>query len=242
MVEFQACGGKQEKTKTTSAQAFSRLILLTAGMTTLLFAGPPARQVAIIGASVGYGWNVSEWPQRMQSPAYRIEMLPVYAFDKSEAITDLLMRPKRTFRLTRSYILGFFKTSHPKPQLVIIKECAAYFPGNVATYRAMVSRWVTQCRDAGVIVALATVVPVTSEHAKKKPGRIEGISQYNDFVRAYCAANKIPCLDLEKAVRLGDHERFLNPAFTSGDGLHINRTGYDKLDTALGRFFEKQGV
>jgi hypothetical protein len=191
-------------------------------------------RVLLLGASVGDAWNFSEWPMRMHRDDYAMEMVAEYAFDKTNALEEIFMRPRRKFRLTRTYLRGFFEPGPRKPDILIIKECAAYFPGNLETYKGLVKSWVRQCREAGIKPVLATVVPVTQEHAQGRPGRLEGILAYNDWVRAYSKENNIGLLDLEAALRIGDSDRSLRTDLTSGDGLHLNTNAYAILDNLLG--------
>jgi hypothetical protein len=203
--------------------------------------GSSRRRVLLLGASVGYEWDVPAWPQRMKNTQYMVEMVPEYVFDKAAALEEILMRPRRKFHPTRTYVKGFFRPAPQKPKLLIIKECAAYFPGDLAAYTTVIQRMVTQCLAAGVRPALATVVPVTAEHAARKPGRLEGIHAYNDWVRSYTAAEHIPCFDFEAVVRTDPKARLLKPEFTSGDGLHLNRAAYDALDADFAAMLQAAG-
>ena len=84
-------------------------------------------RMLVLGASVGWKWDLPAWPARMKQESYYLEMVPYYRFDKSEALAEIIMRPKRKFRLTRTYLKGFFKEKPKKPELLVIKQCAAYF-------------------------------------------------------------------------------------------------------------------
>ena len=81
--------------------------------------------------------------------------------------------------------------------------------------------------------AVTTVVPVTKEHSKSNPGRLPGILAYNDWIRDVADKEQIPCLDLEKALRVSASDRSLHPELTSGDGLHLNKKAYERLDELL---------
>jgi hypothetical protein len=187
-------------------------------------------RVLLLGASVGKEWNFPQWPQRMNKSGYIFEMVPCYSFDKSQAIDDILIRPKRKFRMTRKFIKSLLKPAPRKPDIIIIKECAAYFPTKPAKYKALVNQWVAQCQEAGIEPVLTTVIPVTREHAEDKPGRQEGISEYNDWVRKYALKMSLPLLDLEAALRIDRADRFLRSDLAAEDGLHLNSRAYEFLD------------
>lgn len=187
-------------------------------------------RILLLGASVGQAWNLPEWPNRMQCNQYAFEMIRVYDFDKSKALEEILMRPKRKFRLSRTFLKSLLRPPMQKPDAIIFKECAAYFPGNFKKYKLLINKWVTQCKAGGIKPILATVIPVTDEHSKAKLGRLVGILQYNDWIRLYAINSGIYCLDLERYARVNETERLLRVDFTSGDGLHLNAKAYQALD------------
>lgn len=189
--------------------------------------------VILIGASVGKDWDLAGLPARTGARGATFETVTLYRYDKGEAVKDVLLRPMRPFRPTRSYLRGFFQPTPKVPEIVILKECAAYFPGDLPTYQTMLEKWVRQLDERKIKVAVATVVPVTREHAAAKPGRIETIRAFNDWVRDYASRTNHALLDLEAVLREGEQERFLKAEYTSGDGLHLNRAAYDLLDRRL---------
>lgn len=192
-----------------------------------------ATKVVLLGASVGQEWEVGGMPKRLGNNRFQFEAVQAWQFDKTEALEEVLMRPKRKFKPTKSYLKGFFEPAPMKPDVVIIKECAAYFPGDLARFKSLVQKWVASIKASGKKPALATVVPVTSDHARRKPGRIEAIRAYNDWIRELAAAEKLPLIDLEAALREDATGRLLKAEYTSGDGLHLNRKAYDVLDKTL---------
>jgi len=219
----------------------SLLLLLAASIILALsVAGSPAwaagtekTRVLLLGASVGQSWEISGIPRRLNDGRFEFEAVQAWQFDKTETLEEILMRPKRKFKPTKTYLKGFFGPS-PKPaDIIVIKECAAYFPGDLANYKELVKQWVSRIKAAGKKPALATVVPVTRKHALGKPGKIESIREFNNWIREYAAAENLPLVDLEAALREGDNGRFLKDKYTSGDGLHLNRQAYDLLDRLL---------
>jgi hypothetical protein len=197
------------------------------------------KRFILVGASVGHAWSFSQWPIRMKQTNIICEMIAAYTFDKTEALEEVFMRPKRKFRLTKSYFLGFLKPAPKRPDYVIIKECAAYFPGDQEKYKSLVKEWLTLCTQNNIRPVLATVVPITLEHSQNRPGRLEGILAYNDWVRSYAQSNNIPCLDLEVMLRVNDNQRSLRLELTSGDGLHLNQEAYRILDIGFLNFVER---
>lgn len=191
------------------------------------------KRIMLLGASVGKAWNLKEWPARTNSAGYSFESVAFYEYDKTPALEEILIRPKRKFQLTRTYVMGFFKPAPRLPNTIILKECAAYFPGDLPTYQSLMQQWVERVRKAGIEVVLATVVPVTRTNQTTHPGRIEAIRTYNDWIRSYAAQERLPLLDLEAAVRVDDKTRFLRDDLTSGDGLHLNKQAYEILDRTL---------
>jgi len=206
--------------------------------------GAPAREVhvTLIGASIGQDWQLSEWPVRTAASRYSAESLAVWEFDKSSAVDELLMRPRRPFRLTRTWVKSWFGPAPRKPDLVILKECSSYFPGNAAAQRAAFQAWEQKLSAAGVKVMLATVVPVTQTRAARDAGKQEALSGFNDWVRQYAATRKLPVLDLDGVLRVAGPGSFLKQEFTSGDGSHLNRAAYAVLDRTLSETLAQAGV
>jgi hypothetical protein len=191
------------------------------------------KRVFLMGASVGKEWNLPEFPKRKNIDNIIFESAAIYQFDKSEALKELLIRPKRKFHLTRTYLKGFFKQAPQLPDMIIIKECAAYFPGDTKKYQIWIEEWVKGIKEAKIEVMLATVVPVTKERAEKEPTKMESIRDYNDWIRRYAQKENLKLLDLETALRTDPSSRFLKDDLTEGDGLHLNGKAYAILDDFL---------
>lgn len=190
-------------------------------------------KVILLGASVGKEWNLAEFPQRTNNSNYIFETITAYQYDKTEALEEILMRPKRKFHLTKTYFKGFIKPSPQIPNIIIIKECAAYFPGDIESYKALMMKWVKKIRDSNIEVMLATAVPVTKLHSEKQKNRIETIRAFNDWLREYTKLEKITLIDLETALRIDQESRFLRDDFDIGDGLHLNKKAYNVMDQIL---------
>lgn len=191
------------------------------------------KHVLLVGASVGQGWQLSGLPARKNIENYTFESVAAWQFDKTDAVDEILIRPRRKFRLSRSYFKGFFKPSPVRPDLVIIKECAAYFPGDFEVYKGLTIKWINQIRAAKIDVMLATVAPVTKEREQKQKGKIEGINKYNEWLRTYAQQEGIPLLDIAATLRSDAERGYLREGLTSGDGLHLNSQAYALLDNLL---------
>ncbi len=189
-----------------------------------------ARRFALVGASVGEGWNLPAFPARANLSGVSFEYVGVFAFDKSDALRSLLADPTR------------------KPDAVLLKECAAYFPGDLPRYQTLIRGWIDAARNAGVLPVLVTVAPVTASGDRwirlktsikaLALGRLDRngqIQAYNDWLKIEATEQRLPLLDLEAALRVSDADRSLDPTLTSGDGLHLNAQGYARLDRALAR-------
>jgi len=181
-------------------------------------------KIALVCASVGAAWNIGE-----HFPKLDISVYDEYQFDKSNRIQDIL--------------------NSEKPDIMIIKECAAYFPpdsqgSSMVAYQGLIKGWVSLCRNNGVIPILTTVVPIDPGNPSNSGiSQLDSILDYNDWIKQYCSSENISVLDLEAALRINDGDRSLNPVYDSGDGLHPNDLAYtEKLDNilipALNRAFE----
>ena len=203
------------------------------------------KHVVLLGASVGHAWKIEALPDRLNlsgsTQAYRFEFVGEYAFDKTEALNKILKRKQN------------------KPDAILIKECAAYFPGDLPQYQELVKGWVRECKKSGVVPVLTTVVPVTKATDLKsslkdfiKPllgkantsARLEALLQYNDWIKVYAKQEGLTVLDLEAPLRVSETDRRLRADLHSGDGLHLNAKGYALLDQivspALDRAFRNK--
>lgn len=194
------------------------------------------RHVILLGASVGREWRIEELPERAGRPEYRLEFVARYDFDKGPELEQILSRRSG------------------RPDAVILKECAAYFPGDLDRYRALVTSWVGRCREAGVVAIPATVAPVLVRRgwtgrvraalraARGRPHprrRLEGLLAYNDWLRRFAAEEGLTVLDLEASLRVGEDDRSLPEDLHSGDGLHLNEEAYRRLDAIVPRALDR---
>jgi hypothetical protein len=192
--------------------------------------------VILIGASVGKSWNLPQLPQRVGNNNYTFENIAVYSHDKTETLQKVLLRDK-------------------KPNIIILKECAAFFPGNEEKLKPLVKQWVKMCRKNDVVPVLATVVPVVKSYPLRMfllnlmhlkfwwpKGTFDALISYNDWIHKYSREENIEVIDLEAALRTGPDDRYLKSSFAEKDGLHINRLAYKELDKAIFPVLDKTGT
>lgn len=228
-------------------QAAGRLILcsanfrvgtaLTAG-SVMLVERDPVRQpynVVLLGASIGRAWNLPTLPARMDDRRFVIETFAVWQFDKTSMLMEILMRPRRKCRLRRSYFRSLFQPPPRVANAIILKECSSYFPGDVLERRRLVEGWVNSIARAGIVPILATVAPITDRRSALDEAKMNGIREYNDWIRSYANERRLPLLDLEMALRIDPVKRYLRNDLTSGDGSHLNALAYSILDEVLWR-------
>lgn len=198
-----------------------------------------SKNVVLLGASIGRVWNIPQLPERSDNWDYVFEYHGS-SFDKSSKLKMVLSREDN------------------KPDAVIIKECAAYFPGDLNHYKTKMKEWILECQKNDVIPIPATVVPVTRLHPYKmfvgyilkgrnplkfgfpfKNLRNKAILEFNDWIRTICNSKGLVCLDLEAALRYRSENRYLREDLAKLDGLHINRKAYDILDQLVIQILDK---
>jgi len=206
------------------------------------------KHIILLGASVGKSWNIESLPNRIRQSNtnnssnpinpknlinYRFEYVGEYQFDKSKALEQILQRKEN------------------KPDAIFIKECAAYFPGDLANYRNLMKMWVGDCLRKGVIPILVSVAPVREPSFWKlqywksivkkiiypnRPtveARLKDLTTFNDWIRKYALEQNLQILDLERALRVSEIDRHLRADLDEGDGLHLNQKAYSILDQTI---------
>ena len=191
--------------------------------------------VVLIGASIGQSWHLAEWPARVKASGFSAESVPAWQFDKSEVLEEVLMRPARKFHPTRTYLRSLFQAPPRKPNIIILKECSSYFPGDLSIYQRSIEDWVSRLQARQIKVILATVVPVTRSRAAQSPGKQETLLKYNQWIREFAIQHGLKVLDLEAALRVDDSNRYLRNEFAATDGSHLNSAAYGVLDETLRR-------
>ncbi|HSN20008.1 MAG TPA: SGNH/GDSL hydrolase family protein [Usitatibacter sp.] len=187
------------------------------------------KTVVLVGASIGEGWKIERLAERTGLEGYALRHVALYEFDKTPAIEALLR-------------------SAQKPDVVMIKECSTYFPGDLVEYRRKVAVWVRMLREAGVQPVLVTTAPLGAPEGAVERGKsglkrllgrdsaADGIAAFNDWMKAYAERERIPLFDLEAVLRRGAGERWMKPEYDSGDRVHLNAAGYRAMDRAFAQF------
>jgi len=104
-----------------------------------IMAGETKRRIVLLGASVGKGWQIERLPARANNDEYIFEYAGVYSFDKTQALHSFLGREEGT-----------------RPGAIILKECAAYFPGELSLYKKLILQWIADC-EAKVVMKFQTL-------------------------------------------------------------------------------------
>lgn len=183
------------------------------------------RHIVLIGASVGQAWDIAKLPERIGDYRYEFEYVGNYSPNKSDLLKEVLSRKEN------------------RPDAVILKECAAFFPGSSEKMEEYVAEWVRWCREANVIPMVATVVPVVKSYPLRifiynlfhgkwgyPKGVFESVIAFNDWIKEYAAKEGLVIVDLEVAVRTSESDRHLNGRYAFRDGLHLNAKAYKELD------------
>lgn len=189
-------------------------------------------RMTLVGASIGQQWNFDRLHERVKVDGAQFGYVGLPAFDKSKAISELA-------------------TSTDKPDVVLIKECATYFPGDTEVYHRRIDEWVMQLRTAGIQAVLVTTAPVGKPKEYVALGRIavkrligrptwlDSVTRFNDWVTAYGRRQRVPVFDLEAVLRRNRGERWLRDEYDSGDHVHLTEPAYHALDLAFAQFLSQ---
>jgi hypothetical protein len=183
------------------------------------------KHIVLLGASIGKTWKIDELPLRVGDSRYSFEYAGQFSPDKSKKLTELLNREEN------------------RPDAIIIKECASFFPGDSQNMQDMIRTWVSMCRSADITPILATVVPVVKSYPLRvfvlsllhgkfvwPSHTFDEIIVFNDWIRQYAMNEGLAVLDLESALRQNESNRHLKSKFTRRGGLHLNARAYRELD------------
>jgi len=168
----------------------------------------------LVGASVGKAWNLPSLSERTGTDEFVFGYRGKYGYDKGEVLEQTAK-------------------AKIKPDIVIIKECAAYFPKELEPIREKLPQWVDLLASHGITPVLATCAPVTEDNDSQNPGRQEAINEFNQFVRAYAEKNNLGLLDLGKTLTDGEASYYLQDSYAQPDGLHLVPKAYKALDAVM---------
>jgi len=193
--------------------------------------GHKTKKITLVGASIGKNWHFDRLGDRMPVSGYRFSYVGVNDFDKTPLIEKLV-------------------GGNEKPDIVLIKECSTYFPGDTEQYRKSVVMWVNQLRVSGIRPILVTTAPVSEPFGstvrrliKKilgKPDWLDSVTAYNDWLKAYAQREKIPVFDLEAVLRRNNSERWLRAEYDVGDRVHLTAAAYAAMDREFTAFLSRK--
>jgi hypothetical protein len=189
-------------------------ILYRPFQTDVIVSAKAPKYVVLVGASVGEAWNLPSLPTRAGVDGLAFGYRGKHSYDK----TDLIERVVKC---------------QVKPEAVIIKECAAYFPRESEAIFEKLPIWVDILRTHEITPILSTCCPVTESHDRRNPGRQDAVNRFNKFVRAFAVENGIKLLDLAEALQVSDTNRHLSREYAQADGLHLTGEAYARLDSWL---------
>lgn len=209
----------------TAGLALAPTVLASAGDKTMT---AELKKIVYIEASTGRAWNLPELPKRVGDRRFSIDFHARYDFDKSPVVNKIL------------------NGTLPKPDVLVIQECAVYFPGPVDAYKTQYRNWIREIKTAGIAPVIATTVPParrqgwwedTKDFVKERilgrESQYDQVVQFNEWLRALARDEAVVLLDLEKTLRIDDHDRHMRDAYNAGDGIHLNESAYRELDRLL---------
>jgi hypothetical protein len=176
-----------------------------------------SKYIVLVGASVGKSWDLNALVSRNNDINAFVGYRGYYKFDKKCIIMDLIQ-------------------AQIKPDAIIIKECAAYFPRENKSSLAMIEDWVELIIKSGILPLLSTVIPVTKENdVNNGKGRMESINLYNEGIRMIGEKKNIPVIDFQSILSKNNEvDGYLDEKYALEDGLHLTSETYaNTLDEVL---------
>ena len=101
----------------------------------------------------------------------------------------------------------------------------------VSTMTAKTLTMIAQAQSAGIFVVMGCMGPFGGNAAWSE-ARQGWHSEYNTWLKSYCAANDIPVFDTYEILREPEANT-IKAAWDSGDGLHPNTDGYTNLASGM---------
>lgn len=169
--------------------------------------------IILVGASIGYHWNLPQFPERIKDDRFALGDRIKNEFDKTD-----LIQPIFKYKI--------------KPKAVIIKECSAYFPRDIKDSEKYRQEWVEQLRGDGIIPVIATTTPVGK--SPENEDQQASIDEWNKSIRKNARQENYHILDLAAALRTSILDTYLKPGYFVEDGLHMTPLAYKEgFDPAL---------
>jgi hypothetical protein len=118
-----------------------------------------------------------------------------------------------------------------EPDIVVFKECGAYFDEGGDTDMPAMQGFMEDiadfCISIDALPVPATTLPIDVGYDGHTQAQLEDIILFDDWVRGWCDAEGWECMDYYTWIADGDGQ--LPTAYHDGDGLHPNQDGYDVL-------------
>jgi hypothetical protein len=163
------------------------------------------QRVVFVGASITDGWDFAAY-----FPGYDFQKVIYYDWDKTQVWSQVAAL---------------------NPDIVVVKECAAYFYVDGGTplgdYENCMIQMVANTRAMSAVPVLATTLPIDVGQGGCTQPQLNDIITFNAWVRNYCSNSGITCMDYYN--QISDDDCQLPPSYHDGDGLHPNGAGYDAL-------------
>jgi len=183
-----------------------------------------SQYIVLFGASIGHAWNLSDLSQRQHVKDDFWGYRGYYEFDKSSLVESVLASPV-------------------KPDVVVVKECATYFPRDTKKAINTLFTGIEKLKKNGIEVVVATTVPITRKRNSHNPDQMKSINAFNTVLRKTASEKGLRVLDLQAALSDTSEEGFLAERFDVGDGMHLQKSAYQNvLDKLMVDFFNGNGT
>jgi hypothetical protein len=165
----------------------------------------PDMCVVFVGASITEAWDFDHY-----FSGYDFQKVIYYDWDKTQVWDQVVAYD---------------------PDIVLVKECGAYFYADGTTplgdYENCMQTMVSLIQGIDAIPVLATTLPIDVGYGGCTQEQLDGIIEFDNWVRSYCSSNNITVMEYYNTI--ADGEGQLPTDCHDGDGLHPNQHGYDIL-------------
>lgn len=178
---------------------------------------PKNRYIAFIGASIGRDWKLENLPERINKlNDLEIFYWPEYKFNKKTIIDHILKIPI-------------------KPHVIMIKECAEYFPRNEIDSINEINSWFEIIKNNKILPVALTTFSVTKQHDDEHTGKAASINKFNGLLKK----SGYSILELDLQLADSQNRIYLSEKYAQKDGLHLNKYAYEKIDKLLTYYLKR---